>query len=95
MNLDKEIFNLIEKENKRQINGVELIASENFVSEQVKQAVGSCLTNKYAEGYPGKDIMVDEIVDEVETLAIDRAKKLLELNTLMFNHTLTHKQIPQ
>ena len=57
MNLDKEIFNLIEKENTRQINGVELIASENFVSEQVKQAVGSCLTNKYAEGYPGKDTM--------------------------------------
>ena len=48
MNLDKEIFNLIDKENTRQINGVELIASENFVSEQVKQAVGSCLTNKYA-----------------------------------------------
>ena len=77
MNLDKEIFNLIEKENKRQINGVELIASENFVSEQVKQAVGSCLTNKYAEGYPGKRYYGGcEIVDEVETLAIDRAKKL-------------------
>ena len=77
MNLDKEIFNLIEKENTRQINGVELIASENFVSEQVKQAVGSCLTNKYAEGYPGKRYYGGcEIVDEVETLAIDRAKKL-------------------
>ena len=77
MNLDKEIFNLIEKENKRQINGVELIASENFVSEQVKQAVGSCLTNKYAEGYPGKRYYGGcEIVDEVETLAIERAKKL-------------------
>ena len=77
MNLDKEIFNLIEKENKRQINGVELIASENIVSEQVKQAVGSCLTNKYAEGYPGKRYYGGcEIVDEVETLAIDRAKKL-------------------
>ena len=77
MNLDKEIFNLIEKENKRQINGVELIASENFVSEQVKQAVGSCLTNKYAEGYPGKRYYGGcEIVDEIETLAIERAKKL-------------------
>ncbi len=77
MNLDKEIFNLIDKENTRQINGVELIASENFVSEQVKQAVGSCLTNKYAEGYPGKRYYGGcEIVDEVETLAIERAKKL-------------------
>ena len=77
MNLDKEIFNLIDKENTRQINGVELIASENFVSEQVKQAVGSCLTNKYAEGYPGKRYYGGcEIVDEIETLAIERAKKL-------------------
>ena len=77
MNLDKEIFNLIDKENTRQINGVELIASENFVSEQVKQVVGSCLTNKYAEGYPGKRYYGGcEIVDEIETLAIERAKKL-------------------
>lgn len=77
MNADKEIFNLIEKENLRQVNGVELIASENFVSNQVKQAVGSCLTNKYAEGYPGKRYYGGcEVVDEVEKLAIERAKSL-------------------
>ena len=74
---DKEIFNLIEKENHRQRNGIELIASENFVSNQVMKATGSCLTNKYAEGYPMKRYYGGcEVVDEVEQLAIDRAKKL-------------------
>ena len=74
---DKEIFNLIEKENHRQRNGIELIASENFVSDQVMKATGSCLTNKYAEGYPMKRYYGGcEVVDEVEQLAIDRAKKL-------------------
>tara|TARA_Y100001954_G_scaffold121061_1_gene130192 strand:+ start:1321 stop:2595 length:1275 start_codon:yes stop_codon:yes gene_type:complete len=74
---DKEIFNLIEKENHRQRNGIELIASENFVSKQVMKATGSCLTNKYAEGYPMKRYYGGcEVVDEVEQLAIDRAKKL-------------------
>ena len=74
---DKEIFNLIEKENHRQRNGIELIASENFVSDQVLKATGSCLTNKYAEGYPMKRYYGGcEVVDEVEQLAIDRAKKL-------------------
>lgn len=71
------IFNLIEEEKQRQTNGLELIASENFVSENVMKAMGSVLTNKYAEGYPGKRYYGGcEVVDEVETLAIDRAKEL-------------------
>lgn len=71
------IFNLIESERTRQKQGLELIASENFVSEQVMQAMGSVLTNKYAEGYPGKRYYGGcEVVDEVESLAINRAKEL-------------------
>ena len=71
------IFNLIEQERARQTHGIELIASENFVSENVMKAVGSVLTNKYAEGYPGKRYYGGcEIVDQIEQLAIDRAKKL-------------------
>ena len=77
MNKDQIIFDLIEKENKRQQNGIELIASENFVSDQVMQAMGSCLTNKYAEGFPKKRYYGGcEVVDEIEQLAIDRAKEL-------------------
>ena len=77
MQQDTQIFDLIEAERSRQINGLELIASENFVSDQVLQAAGSVLTNKYAEGYPGKRYYGGcEIVDEVETLAIDRLKEL-------------------
>ena len=77
MKNDQIIFDLIEKEDKRQRNGIELIASENFVSDEVMQAMGSCLTNKYAEGYPGKRYYGGcEVVDQVEQLAIDRAKKL-------------------
>jgi len=77
MKNDQIIFDLIEKEDKRQRNGIELIASENFVSDEVMQAMGSCLTNKYAEGYPGKRYYGGcEVVDKVEQLAIDRAKKL-------------------
>lgn len=77
MNKDKEIFSLINKEKKRQQHGIELIASENFVSKQVMQAMGSCLTNKYAEGYPGRRYYGGcEIVDQVEQIAIDRAKTL-------------------
>tara|TARA_Y100000385_G_scaffold58557_1_gene56464 strand:+ start:12126 stop:13400 length:1275 start_codon:yes stop_codon:yes gene_type:complete len=77
MKKDTEIFNLIEKEDYRQRNGIELIASENFVSEEVMQAVGSCLTNKYAEGYPRKRYYGGcEVVDQIEQLAIDRAKEL-------------------
>lgn len=74
---DEQIFELIEAEKQRQLNGLELIASENFVSEQVMEATGSVLTNKYAEGYPGKRYYGGcEIVDEVEQIAIDRAKVL-------------------
>ncbi len=74
---DTEIFSLINKEKKRQQEGIELIASENFVSKQVMQAVGSCLTNKYAEGLPGKRYYGGcEFVDQVEQIAIDRAKIL-------------------
>ena len=74
---DTEIFELIEAEKERQLNGLELIASENFASEQVMEAAGSVLTNKYAEGYPGKRYYGGcEIVDEIEQIAIDRAKEL-------------------
>ena len=74
---DNEIFDLITSEKNRQINGIELIASENFTSRQVMEATGSVLTNKYAEGYPGKRYYGGcEIVDQVEQIAIDRAKQL-------------------
>ncbi|WP_299433302.1 serine hydroxymethyltransferase [uncultured Maribacter sp.] len=77
MQRDNLIFDLIEEERERQINGVELIASENFTSPQVMEAAGSVLTNKYAEGYPGKRYYGGcEVVDKVEQLAIDRAKEL-------------------
>ena len=77
MTRDNQIFELIKDEEQRQLNGLELIASENFVSNQVLEAAGSVLTNKYAEGYPGKRYYGGcEIVDEVEQLAIDRAKTL-------------------
>ncbi|MGY0408773.1 MAG: serine hydroxymethyltransferase [Polaribacter sp.] len=77
MQLDNQIFDLIEEERERQLNGLELIASENFVSKQVMRAQGSILTNKYAEGYPGKRYYGGcEIVDVVEQIAIDRAKEL-------------------
>ena len=80
MKKDQIIFDLIEKEHKRQKNGIELIASENFVSPQVMHAAGSCLTNKYAEGYPKKRYYGGcEVVDEIEQLAIDRAKKLFNV----------------
>lgn len=74
---DKEIYDLIEKELKRQQDGIELIASENIVSKAVMEAMGSYLTNKYAEGYPGKRYYGGcHVVDEIEQIAIDRAKKL-------------------
>lgn len=77
MERDSRIFELIEEERERQINGIELIASENFTSPQVMEAAGSVLTNKYAEGYPGKRYYGGcEVVDKVEQLAIDRAKEL-------------------
>ena len=74
---DEKIFDLIESEKNRQINGIELIASENFTSPQVMEATGSVLTNKYAEGYPGKRYYGGcEVVDKIETIAIERAKSL-------------------
>lgn len=74
---DTAVFDIIEREHQRQKKGIELIASENFVSPQVMQAMGSCLTNKYAEGYPGHRYYGGcEVVDEVESLAIERLKKL-------------------
>ena len=77
MKRDDLIFDIIEKEHQRQLKGIELIASENFVSDQVMQAMGSCLTNKYAEGYPGKRYYGGcECVDVVEDIARDRAKAL-------------------
>lgn len=77
MNNDNQVFSLIEKEHERQLDGIELIASENFVSEQVMKAMGSCLTNKYAEGLPGKRYYGGcHFIDEIEQLAIDRAKAL-------------------
>lgn len=77
MERDQVIFDLIEREHQRQLKGMELIASENFVSDEVMQAMGSYLTNKYAEGLPGKRYYGGcGVVDEVETLAIERVKKL-------------------
>ena len=77
MERDQQIFELIHEEHERQVFGIELIASENFVSDQVMEASGSCLTNKYAEGYPGKRYYGGcEHVDLSENLAIERAKKL-------------------
>ena len=77
MERDKQIFDLIEQEHQRQLTGIELIASENFVSEQVLEAMGSVMTNKYAEGYPGKRYYGGcQVVDQSEQLAIDRLKEL-------------------
>ncbi|PKP51707.1 MAG: serine hydroxymethyltransferase [Bacteroidetes bacterium HGW-Bacteroidetes-1] len=79
MERDEKIFDLIRKEKERQMHGIELIASENFVSDQVLEAMGSVLTNKYAEGYPGKRYYGGcEIVDQTEQLAIDRACELFD-----------------
>ena len=75
--MDKEVNSLIERETNRQASTIELIASENHVSSAVMEAVGSCLTNKYAEGYPGRRYYGGcEYVDVAETLAIERAKSL-------------------
>ena len=77
MHRDQEIFDLISEERERQTGGLELIASENYASEQVMEAAGSILTNKYAEGYPGKRYYGGcEVVDQIEIIAIDRAKAL-------------------
>lgn len=79
MKRDNEIFEIIDREHMRQRRGIELIASENFVSDEVMRAMGSCLTNKYAEGYPAHRYYGGcEVVDEAESLAIERAKKLFD-----------------
>ena len=80
MNNHDQIFTLINEEKNRQLGGLELIASENFTSENVMKATGSILTNKYAEGYPGKRYYGGcEVVDKIETIAIDRLKKLFKV----------------
>ena len=77
MKRDNEIFEMIDREHLRQRRGIELIASENFVSDEVMHAMGSCLTNKYAEGYPAHRYYGGcQVVDDVENLARERAKKL-------------------
>ena len=92
MTRDTQIFDLIQKERERQTKGIELIASENFVSDQVMEAMGSVMTNKYAEGYPGKRYYGGcQIVDQSEQLAIDRAKQLLVLAGQTFSLTPAHK----
>ncbi len=79
MKRDNKVFDIIDREHLRQRRGIELIASENFVSDEVMRAMGSCLTNKYAEGYPGHRYYGGcQIVDEAENLAIERAKKLFD-----------------
>ncbi len=97
MKKDKVIFDLIERELHRQQHGLELIASENFVSKQVIEAMGSVLTNKYAEGLPGKRYYGGcEVVDIIENLAIDRLKQNVWCCLgLMCSHIAEHKQTPQ
>ncbi|HNF72467.1 MAG TPA: serine hydroxymethyltransferase, partial [Chitinophagaceae bacterium] len=81
MAFDQELFDLIGKEFQRQQQGLELIASENFTSVQVMKAMGNVMTNKYAEGYPGKRYYGGcEVVDLSEQLAIDRVKKIFQVN---------------
>ncbi len=91
---DEQIAHLVQKEKERQENSIELIASENFVSKAVMEAMGSYLTNKYAEGYPSKRYYGGcHVVDEVEDLARERVKNYLGLSMLMYNHIQDHKLI--
>ena len=88
MSNTKKIFDLIKKEEQRQLSGIELIASENFTSPDVMSACGSVLTNKYAEGYPGKGIMEDvKLLMRLKTLQLKKQKYCLELSMLMFSPT--------
>ena len=92
MRKDLEIFDLIEQEHQRQLKGMELIASENFVSDEVMQAMGSYLTNKYAEGYPGKRYYGGcQVVDVVENLCIERVRRYSVHAGLTCSHTLAHR----
>lgn len=91
---DKDIADLIEAELARQNSHIELIASENWVSKAVMAAMGSPLTNKYAEGYPGKRFYGGcSCVDEVETLAIEARKNYSDVNMQMYSRTPEHRQI--
>src|SRR5450756_3015218 len=90
--VDPEVADALNKELHRQQNNIELIASENFVSEEVLAAQGSVLTNKYAEGYPGKRYYGGcEYVDVVETLAIERAKALFGAEAVSYTHLRAHE----
>lgn len=90
------VFDLIHQEHQRQLYGIELIASENFVSESVMKAMGSVLTNKYAEGLPGKRYYGGcHVVDQIEQLAIDRLKQLSAAPGPMSNRILEHKPMPR
>ena len=93
---DTQLFESVERELNRQRNNIELIASENFVSEEVLQLAGSVLTNKYAEGYPAKRYYGGcQFVDEVENLQDKEFVKSMGQNMLMFNHIVEHKLILQ
>ena len=87
MNNQDQIFSLIKEEKNRQLGGLELIASENFTSDNVMKATGSILTNKYAEGYPGKRYYGGcEVVDKIENIAIDRLKTLFNVESVSYTH---------
>ena len=93
---DTQLFESVERELNRQRNNIELIASENFVSEEVLQLAGSVITNKYAEGYPAKDIMGDvNLLMKLKNLQDKEFVKSMGQNMLMFNHIVGHKLILQ
>ena len=92
--MDKQVSDIIAREAERQNDTIELLASENHVSQAVSKAVGSCLTNKYAEGYPGKRYYCGcKNYDEMEILAQERARSCLTAVLLMFNRILVHQLI--
>ena len=90
--IDKQIRDLIKKEELRQAEMIDLIPSENFASDEVLMALGSCLTNKYSEGYPGKRYYQgNKFIDEIENLAIERGKKVLGVEHLNNSHRVDNK----
>ena len=94
MERDKTVFDIIKKEQDRQRFGIELIASENFVSDQVLESMGSCMTNKYAEGYPGKSITVAvSLLMRPNNWPSTGPRSFSVLNMPMCNHTQGHRQI--
>ena len=96
MNNQDQIFSLIKEEKNRQLGGLELIASENFTSDNVMKATGSILTNKYAEGYPGKRYYGGcEVVDKIENIAIDRLKTLFNVEYANVQPIQDHRPIQQ